>query len=707
MYTILPRRLFTDQRRLRTTFFAILGPTYMFSVLQALSLIPARASPSLQFFVPFSEASLIQLPPFPSDFSAIHLARFGLESLMSPISLVYLSSIYRPKIEARIYRILRRHLPKPDRPDDLSIRIAVENDLIEWTVPSLGRRSDEEKRRGHMSIIEEVKYEISMFKNWICSWFRRSTVLPSEYQQGDQSREERVETLRHRIEQIQNELGTSATRAQPQIQQRRSLSIRRQSGQIVDARGDDGAQTESNNRPWTPTPDLESLFNMDQVLSNEQLTHSPAEITPNLNDVPTPAGRLALDEVTRSLEDVNRANTTEGTLRRYDDSRRYRRASRSNTLFSQPSSPESSPPTSPRVRASLVHQNSEVITMQLELLSNRTTNTSRNQPNTGTESEASRRNERRFGFTSLNRRESEILDAILSQPNTDIEDVARSQAVIESIDAADVGIADLTPQVIYESIETPDTAAQGIMESTILPLTSENPIILPNSVEEPLLSPGNNEIDQETEVGHQDVETDSDESNSDTSQFNNGEESMSSRQAPHRRSPQRRSSVHHRRQRQSAVSPGVLATNDNNSNLIAPRPSSDLPPHRVTILSSHPVDSTATHLASFITSMLIIPLESYFLRSIAIAYVTSSSSMTSTSSTAVTRSNARALLANIRTPSFGGPGTGSDSRRDLVPYLGKLGLAVGLHAIMSTGILSLGTTSVIGLGRGMFGWGNL
>lgn len=678
----------------------------MFSVLQVLTIIPSRARPPIRFFIPFSEASLIQLPPFPSNLNPVKLALFGLEIFMSPISLVYLSSIYRPKLEARIYRILRRHLPKPDRPDDLSIRIAVENDLIEWTVPSLGRRSEEENRRGQMSIIEELKYEISIFKNWIWSCFRSSAGSSPEDQSGNHSRHERIETLRHRIEQIQNELGTSVALAQPQIQHRQSLSIQRQSGQIVDTPSENVTQAEFDNGAWTPTPELETLLNMDQVLSNERLTHSPAEITSNL-DVTTSPGRLGLNEVTIALEDTDNQAVREDRVRGYDYSRRHRRASRSNTLFSQPSSSESSPSTSPRVRASLVHQSSDVITMQLELLSNRTATSTRRQPGTGIGSDMSRRNERRFGFTSLNRRESEIPSARLSHQQTDTETVARLQAAVENIDAAEVELAEFLPTAVQESIETPIIVPEGTNENATVPLFFDDPAILPSSVEVSPQIIRNNGFSGEDLQGREDSEADSEGSNSDSSERNHGDESALPHRRPHWRSPQRRSSVHHRRQRQGAVSPQVPTSNDNDNNLATGRPSTGLPPHRVTILSSHPVESTATHLASFITSMLIIPIESYFLRSIARAYLSSQSSLLSASSTATSRNDAAALLANIRTPSFGGPGTGSGSRKDLVPYLGKLGLAVGLHAIMSTGILRMGTASVIGLGRGMFGWGDL
>ena len=119
----------------------------MFSFLQSLHLIPATAAPTLRSLAPFGDASLVGLPPLPPDCSLFSLGRFGMNLLTAPFTMAYLYVHLRPVIEGRVYRLLRRRLPRPDRPDNLSIRVALENDLIEWTVPTLGRRWDEEARR--------------------------------------------------------------------------------------------------------------------------------------------------------------------------------------------------------------------------------------------------------------------------------------------------------------------------------------------------------------------------------------------------------------------------------------------------------------------------------------------------------------------------------------------------------------------------------
>lgn len=67
--------------RARGTLFALFGQTYMFSLLQSLHLVPIYAIPSLRFF---SESSLIQFPPLPTDYSLHSLNQFALGFLAAP-----------------------------------------------------------------------------------------------------------------------------------------------------------------------------------------------------------------------------------------------------------------------------------------------------------------------------------------------------------------------------------------------------------------------------------------------------------------------------------------------------------------------------------------------------------------------------------------------------------------------------------------------
>lgn len=104
-------------------------------------------------------------------------------------------------------------------------------------------------------------------------------------------------------------------------------------------------------------------FHGDRILQNEDnwVSQSPDAMSTDIfSDMPPLEGSNAA-----SNEDEIYQTTDAEPSRDQDENRQF---SRSNTLFSRPSSPETSPPTSPRVRASLIHQNSDIITMHLELL---------------------------------------------------------------------------------------------------------------------------------------------------------------------------------------------------------------------------------------------------------------------------------------------------------------------------------------------------
>lgn len=628
--------------------FVLFEQTYMFSILQALHLISPSSVPGLRFFLPFSESSLIQLPPLPLDLSPRSMGTFVLNLAMSPFSSVYLYVCLRPIIEARIYRILRRRLPKPDRPDELSIRVAAENDLIEWTVPTLGRRSEEEVRRSNFTMLEEIRYELLTLRNWVFSWFGWKQAKPLDGETINPSRQERIESLRHRIEQLQHELGNTTSRiSSSHTRQQRSLSLGARGERPLDTREQEPRSRSPGRAVSTPTPEPESLFNMDQVLPNERLTQSPVEVSPNTLDRLPPPGRTGMDGISRSAASVSdhpRLLDQDPP----DDLPRHRRDSRSNTLFSRPSSPESSPPTSPRVRASLVHQNSEVITMQLELLTTHNPNRDRNMGAAG-ENSRSGQNDR---LSSLNRSASELLDAILSNPGQSVPGALRSES------AANNG--GLSGPAARASTAAPDMAEPANLDmaeqqapgdvsndNTVVPVVPENATILPDGVEEPTQGPDNNNQSSDSE-----------------SEFSATADSR----------PLTSRAQNRRRQ-------GTVPT---------------LPTHRVTILSSHLVDSLASHLASLITSVLFIPLESLYLRSLAISYLSSPAS--------ADIANRASLLSDIRSP---GAWAGGGGRQDALAYMGKLALVTGMQAAVSMGILRVGAAAAIGLGKRVFGWGNL
>jgi hypothetical protein len=90
-----------------------------------------------------------------------------LRLLASPGVLTFIYAFYlRPALEERIYRLIRRQVPKPILADELSIRVAFEENLVEWVVPTLGRRADEETRRAKLTLFQDMQCELVAFREW-------------------------------------------------------------------------------------------------------------------------------------------------------------------------------------------------------------------------------------------------------------------------------------------------------------------------------------------------------------------------------------------------------------------------------------------------------------------------------------------------------------------------------------------------------------
>ena len=319
--------------------------------------------PRARFLIPFSgEYSLLRAPPLPTSFSLQSLSGFLVGLLKAPPLVVYVYVHLKPIIELRLYQLIRRHLPKASIPDECSVKVAYDNNLVDWMLPSLGRRSDEEIIRGRLTFFEDILCEMTLFKRWMMSWFDLDDGQDSDSSARHRNRAGRMESLHHQVEELLSELGT-ATEAQSRLSSHQPVADPRDTvGELARQRQTRGAQTGSGDRNDVSSSQLvlrEPLSEMEQVFSGEEnlMSQSPVEMdndyftettprtgqqappTPDLH--PTPARRIGVG--------LN---------------------SRANTLSSPLNSPGTSPPTSPRVRASLIHQSSDIITMQLELLTN-------------------------------------------------------------------------------------------------------------------------------------------------------------------------------------------------------------------------------------------------------------------------------------------------------------------------------------------------
>lgn len=570
--------------------------------------------PSASFFVPFGELAPTQLLSLPANLSFDSLAKLCMGMLKTPSLLVYLYVYLRPIIEIRLYRLIRRRLPKPSLADELSIRVAFENDLIDWMVPTLGRRSEEENRRGSLTLYEDIKYELSVLRNWALSWFGfKRSQAPSRPGNASQ-REERIESLRQCIEELQNELGEAQTRTN-QRERLQPLAERTPAGHG----GAWPSSTAPNLSVQTSGPG--TSFHGDRILQNEEnrVSQSPDAMSTDIfSDMPPLEGANAATN-----EDETHQTADAEPPRDQDENRRF---SRSNTLFSRPSSPGTSPPTSPRVRASLIHQNSDIITMQLELLGNR---------NTYGQGQANLRpRNANLGELPADRRSvTEFLDSLLSNTDQNLATIVNDAVDSDGLSNVTAGASQILPDAPSAPTSQDQPAEEADLGlANILPDNNEE-----QTLEEALNDPLGPEYDDEN-----------------------------------RSNPELPPPAPNAHPRQLAGPPGS-------------------PAHRVTILSSHPVDSLASHLASMLTTVIFLPLESLYLRSLASSFLSS-------------RDSSSALLSDVRT--FGAWG-GGGSRTDIFTYVGKMALMVSVQAAVNASVWGIISGAAIRIGKKFCGWGSL
>ncbi|GAQ37471.1 similar to An04g01890 [Aspergillus niger] len=595
----------------RGTMLVLAIQTYMYSLLQSLHIVPAHSMPGIRFFLPFGELASMQLPNLPTDLSIESLSGFLLGLLKTPSLLVYLSPIYA---------------------DELSVKVAYDNDLIDWMMPALGRRSEEENRRSNLSFTEDLMYELGFFRSWVLSWFGLKslrTARASEQAADARRRREWLESLPQSIEQLQHE------------RQSRTRRPRRRSSESPFTNGHihhDPTRSDTPNRgSIDQTADLGAGFGGNQVLANEEnrMSQSPTEMSSGDLAEMAPLRRAG----TLPPPDDNSPALPNGESRR-GDAGENNRNSRSNTLFSRPSSPATSSPASPRVRASLIHQNSDVITMQLELLGNRRPQ-NQGQATARPQNEASQFPSN--GEVVDGQTISEFLDSLLSNQGRNLTTVVNS----DNMDSD--GLSNMTtsasPMPISDNLGSASPSNIQSLEPQRPPAEAptSNPVnILPESIEEP--SPG--------DTLHQSPEAER----------------------------------AHENDFDSEIFPRISDPNIR-QNMV---PSGTATANRVTILSSHPVDSLASHLASILTNVMFIPLESLYLRSLAASYLRSTHAPT-------------ALRADVR-------GLGDWSltpRSDMLSYLGKIALITGIQAAVNATVWGVISGAAIKIGRRFCGWGTL
>ncbi|KAL4927140.1 uncharacterized protein BDV17DRAFT_267599 [Aspergillus undulatus] len=608
----------------RGSLLALAMQTYMYSSLQSLHLIPPTSIPSIANFMPFGKFASMLLPSLPSDISFTSLISFALSVLKTP-SLLYIYVYLRPFIEVRLYRLIRRRLPKPDLTDQLSVKVAFDNDLVDWMVPVLGRRGDEEAERSNLSLIDDLLYELRVFRQLLSSKFTFKSRQSSLVLRGEN---------KHQCEVHQTQ-GRSAGHPSPGQEQQHQ---RRQE-----------AQPDTTDRRTSIRGYDENSARADSEVSNEE------------NQLPD-ADNMNLLRRARNLTISTRTSTPDPDAHQDEGAapRESQRDSRSHAHRSRTPSPTSSPP-SPRVRAQVI-QDSDVVAMQLELQSHQARRRS-----TTTENVVDPQNAEEGSVTR--RSTSDLLDTLLSNEGQHITTMLSPEAA-ESNDLSNMTLATSLhlggTTTASSSRNQPNSITEGLDQNDLAaePTVSVPVNILPDVVEEPPLEDTTNQ--PSSSQPHEDSD--------DSDFYPNVEDADADADTsilPHEPNP---------------------TTPQNPPEEAEPvQASSRALGHRVTVLSSLPVDSLASHLASMITTALFAPLESLYLRSLASSYLAS-------------RSASALLRADVYPLGAWG---GGRSWNDKVAYMGKLALMMGLQATVNASVWGIISGAAIRIGRRFCGWGAL
>jgi hypothetical protein len=391
---------------------------------------------------------------------------------------------------------------------------------------------------------------------------------------------------------------------------------------------------------------------LNQVLTNEnRMSQSPGEMSNDYFSELATAGRTSGLSTTPDPQNQP-SESQNGETFAVD-----RQNSRSNTLFSRPSSPETSPPTSPRVRASLIHQNSDIITMQLELLGNRNRNL-QNQP-----SQADQLNEVLTGndVTGSNRVPdtmdrisiAEFLEALILNQAQHQGLHPPPAADTDGLSSITAGASNPTPQDLDVPGPGPQTTAQDTQAIELPPFESIEealeavvPNILPDGVEEP-----NEEEPPNDTIPVAFAADNNDDAQSDT---------LVQPNLP------------------SSLMPGQSANPPSQA-------------HRITLLSAYPVDSLASHLAAAISGIILAPVEALYLRSLAQSWLISHPSSTT-------------RLSDLHPL---GLWFGGSSWSDVGAYTCRMVLMRGMQIAMRAGIWGFLVGSTMRIGRNFCGWGKL
>lgn len=640
--------------------------------------------------------------------------------LTTPFTMACLNILLRPRIEAQLYRLLRRRLPNPQNPDDLSFRAAAADTLNDGTIPGIGDTPEYQKRRS-MTLWQDLTFEIRQL------WDHPRQFLGLGNNQIVRDRWSGVEELDAvKLSSIVNfargvqtrirELGyvmpshtlamVSAWKAHQELRCIRFHPIVPYT-LIVDQ----NLRAVSDGRQEIPWPSFEQFISWSHILSGdvarenyEQARESVIRMQPV--DEPPPEMPAAMRQ--RIEDAANRGRNQENSAAGRGGSQTANTRhlpSRSNTLFSGPVSPATSPPTSPRIRASLIHQTPEIVTMQLEVLH------------------------------SLNRQQADIRETDTPSQPTGTEGVQAEvvQAEVASV-VLDIDAPGPTPAVRTTShIEAhPDTVTHGLpnIDTQISIAASTEQVAddartrrssAPSPPVTRQLTTTSELADEPIEIVASPISTRTPSRSSSLNRILVEDDAVGGQNAQVAAEPEDFwPSVY---DEYVAIEPPRDVDDEANDQ----QENESRVLRRVTVLSAYPVESLASHLSSFVVTVLFLPLETSYLRALAAGYLQSAShdsdglpwfgiqptlpyadlsaTLRPVSSFGSSALGLFSLGLGLARAGFNRQDAASrELLRNQMTYTRNLTLLMTAHACISGGLWALGTMCAFRLGQRLFGW---
>ncbi|KAL9112466.1 MAG: hypothetical protein Q9227_003308 [Pyrenula ochraceoflavens] len=625
-------------------------------------------------------------------------ARWNWRLISKPLVIQLAYRMIKRALQPKLERIFRRVITKPVLADSMSQ--ATTKGIPGYKVEVISKFESQQPTSLRATLTDELH---ALFKDcWkLWTWTFRSSCA-----QGSEIDPRLARTLFARSQRLQFQAIEDAIDREGPLDRDRRRAIRQEavrqahvelgviptenlSNYIIDSSDEEDSTSNSSSSTRTPDPaDLfpnaedDSLQNSFAPLSTAERQHLVGRDEALVQNSPIQRRqrRSRMHEILEPDQQVVRP-----TLAAMTEAAAERARSRSNSLFPpQPTSPDTTPPTSPLIRASLVHYDSESVTMQVEMIQTQAQNSS---------------NSRRSRQSTFHSAGQDIDNADQGRtwgPNT--EQQRALNALENAIDRGRQINTDLeNPPSVREENNNAEPAAPSH-----IPERLSNPISLPMARDHV-----NMQIDTQPTPPPQDtlqsaqnpippITLDSTRSLSPPNHHTNPTDlppsprrfsTSSSPLLPHHPHPHP-----HPRPRARSPSPTPLLPLPRRRPFTPRRPFISRRPHRITVLSTHPSTSLTHYLASLLTTLLLLPLESLYLRSLTQSF------LATTATTEPLRGDVRGLGEWL--------GGRSGGWKGMCAYAAKVGLLIGVQGCVGLAVWGVGTWRAVGLGRER-GWGRL